>query len=103
MLLDSNVRPPESGIEPPDRPLRPGLESEKSLSSLLSLHTISKYNNCVVNIKDGGREEIEKCLAFRGFFLNSERTALPIAVGSLLKVGPCVYVVRQEACGARAK
>ena len=70
-----------SGIEPSDRPLRRGQESEKSLSSLLSLHTNSKYNNFVVNTKDGGREEIEKCLAFQGFFLNSERTAFPIAVG----------------------
>ena len=92
-----------SGIEPPDRPLRRGQESEKSLSSLLSLHTNSKYNNFDVSTKDGGREEIEKCLAFQGFFLNSERTAFPIAVGSLLMVGPYAYVAIHGACGARTK
>lgn len=92
-----------SGIEPPSRPVRRGQESEKSLSSLLSLHTNSKYNNFDVSTKDGGREEIEKCLAFLGLFLNSERTAFPIAVGSLLRVGPYVYVVIHGACGARTK
>ena len=92
-----------SGIEPPGRPLRRGQESEKSLSSLLSLHTNSKYNNFDVSTKDGGREEIEKCLVFRGFFLNSERTTFPIAVGSLLIVWPCVYMARQGVCGARTK
>lgn len=85
------------------RPLRRGQENEKSLSSLLSLHTKSKYYQAVVNIKDGGREEIEKCLVFRGFLLNSERTTFPIAVGSLLIVGPCVYMASQGVCGARTK
>jgi hypothetical protein len=92
-----------SGIEPPGRPLRRGQESEKSPSSLLSLHTNSKYNNVDVSTKDGSREEIEKCLAFLGFFLNSERTAFPIAVGSLLMAGPSVYVAIHGACGARTK
>lgn len=95
--------PRMSGIEPPGRPLRRGQESEKSLSSLLSLHTNSKYNNFDVSTKDGSREEIEKCLAFLGFFLRSKRTAVPIAVGSLLMVGPYVYVAIHGACGARTK
>lgn len=77
--------------------------SEKSLSSLLSLHTISKYNISDESTKDGSREEIEKCLAFLGFFLHSERTAFPIAVGSLLMVGPYVYVAMHGACGAHTK
>jgi hypothetical protein len=92
-----------SGIEPPGRPLRRGQESEKSLSSLLSLHTNSKYNNFDVSNKDGSRKEIEKCLAFIGFFLNSERTAFPIAVGSLLMVWPYAYVAIHGACGAHTK
>lgn len=91
------------GIEPPGRPLRRGQESEKSPSSLLSLHTNSKYNNFDVSTKDGSREEIEKCLAFLGFFLNSERTPFPIAVGSLSMAGPCGYVAIHGAYGARTK